>query len=578
MNWLREFLLDTGLVSRDNLVRAQEIAEEKDISLGRALVQGGFVSGDDMRRAYASTMGIPLVHIDPHTLSLDVLVQIPEPMSRAHMAIAYASRADTLEIAVLDLDTMSALERQLGTSKVSFRLTDEASMKRALFQYQKLLKEQYGSIFARELALLQAAQIADTNHSAAVVDAAARVLDALLRHALMNQAHEVLLEPHDMVRVRYRVHDAWYDALTLPLPTLHPLVVRARTLGGMPLQDAHAYGRFSIHDAGHADGSISVSASVVPVSHPDGPMHTLSMALHDTRVAQGYSLASLSCRPRMLYELRRALSHTRGLILVAGSAGAGKTTMLYTLLDECSSPHRMLATVEDTVHVHLPAVSHMEPREEYGMSAASCLRAQLRQGADVVMIDTNLLDSELVDVALRAANRGTLVLMGIEANSAAEGLQALLKQGADPDMLAAVFVSSIGISHMPALCQKSKISYKLSRDEQRFFEEHVAVKDVLADVKTDRVVDAALAWKDAPFFAPEHCDACDKGFVGIVGLQEVISSTATLKELLRAGADATAFVDDAKREGIHTLAEDALYKAVQGRIAAGDALQVAGGE
>lgn len=577
MNGLREFLLDTGLVSRDELLRAQNLAEEKDISLGRALIQGGFVRGDDMRRAYAATMGIPLVQIDPHTLSLDVLVRIPEPVSRAHMAIAYAAGTGGIEIAVLDLDTMSSLEKHLAPAKLAFRLTDEASMKRALLQYQKLLKEQYGAVFGRELALLQAAQAADADHSAAVVDAAARVLDALLRHALMNQAHEVLLEPHDMVRVRYRMHDVWYDALTLPLPTLLPLVMRARTLGSMPHTEAHSHGRFNVYGVGNTDDYISVSASVAPVSHPNGLMHTLAMKLNDTRVARGYSLAALACRPRTLYELRRALSHKGGLILVSGRAGAGKTTMLYTLLDECASSHRTLATVETSVQTHLPSVSHMEAREEYGMSAASCARAQLRQGADVVMIDTAL-DSELVDVAVRAANRGTLVIMGVEAASASDAFGELLAHGVDPDMLAAVCVASVGVAHVQALCQASKIPYKLSRDEQRFLENRVAVKDVLADLKTDRVVDAGLAWKDAEFFAPAQCDACDKGFVGVVGLQEVIPITATLKELLRARADVAAFLDDAKREGVHTIAEDALYKAVQGRIAAGDALQVAGGE
>jgi type IV pilus assembly protein PilB len=219
----------------------------------------------------------------------------------------------------------------------------------------------------------------------------------------------------------------------------------------------------------------------------------------------------------------------------------------------------------------------MEVREEYEMSAASCLRAQLRQGADVVMIDTNL-DSELIDVALHAANRGALVLMGVEAASASEGLAELLRQGAAPDMLAAVLVASIGVRTLPALCQTSKILYKLSRDEQRFLEEHSAVKDVLADLKKDRVVDAGLAWKDVQLFAPAQCDLCDKGFSGMVGLQEVILKTATQTELLRARSDAAAFREDAARDGAHTFAEDALYKAVQGRIAASDALEVAGGE
>ncbi|HVY73032.1 MAG TPA: ATPase, T2SS/T4P/T4SS family [Candidatus Paceibacterota bacterium] len=577
MDWLREFLLDTGLVSRDELLRAQQVAEEKDTSLGKALIQGGFVSGDNMRRAYAATMGIPLVQIDPHALSIDVLTHIPEPVARAHMAIAYASGSAGVEVAVLDLDTMTVLERQFSPSKFKFRLTDEVSMKRALLQYQKLLKEQYGAVFARELSLLQSAQAADADHSAAVVDAAARVLDALLRHALMNRAQEILLQPYDSVRVRYRMHDSWYDALTLPLPTLPPLVMRARTLGSMPLTEPHSHGRFTIHGGDSSGAQISVSASVAPVSHPTPGMHTLVLSLNDIRASLGYSLASLSCRPRTLYKLRRALSHTSGLVLVCGKAGAGKTTMLYTLLDQCASSHKALATVETTVHTHMPSVSHMEVREEYGMSAASCLRAQLRQGADVVMIDTQL-DSELIEVALHAANRGVLVLMSVEAASAADGLAELQAQGALTDMLAVVFTASVGVAQAPLLCQKSKIPYKLSRGEQRFLEEHVAVKHVLADLKTDKVVDPGLAWKDAQFFAPAQCDACDKGYAGSIGLQEVIPQTATLKELMRTGADAAAFAEDASREGAETLREDALYKAVQGRISAGDALKVAGGE
>ena len=577
MDGLHEFLLDTGLVSRDALLRATELASEQGESLDKMLVRGGFVSADDVRRALAAVHGVPLVRLEPHLLSFEDLILIPEPMSRAHMAIAYASGPRGVEVAVLDLDDVPVLERQLAPRTLAVRLTDQTSMKRALLHYQKLLKEQYGAVFAAELGVLQTAQAAgDADHSAAVVDAAARVLDTLLRHALVHQAHEVVLQPHDAVHVRYRMHDAWYDAMTLPLQALPPLVARARTLASMSANEVFSHGRFSVHEEGTMDKRVSVGVHITPMSHASGSVHSLAFTLaHDT-VRRGSSLSSLSCRLRITDELRHALQHQHGLILVCGPMGAGKTSMLYTLLDECSSPHKSLATVETAVQTHLPAVSHMEVREEYGVSSASCFRAQLRQGANVVMIDCPL-DAELVEVALHAANRGTLVLLGIHASSAAEGIEELMRMGVSTDLLASVFTASVGVARIPALCQASKISYTLSRDEQHFLEEGVLVKDVLADLKTDRVTDSSAAWKDISLWAPASCDGCDRGFTGTIGIQEVISATATLSHLIRQGADASAFARDAHQSGAQTLAEDALYKAVQGRVAATDVLTVARG-
>ena len=263
--------------------------------------------------------------------------------------------------------------------------------------------------------------------------------------------------------------------------------------------------------------------------------------------------------------MRSILSKREGLVLVCGPAGSGKTTMLYTMLDELANPARHMASVETHVSYSLPAVSQMEIRPALGLTAAASLRAQLKHDVDVVMIDC-VLDEDVAMLAANAANRGVLVLLSVEADSAAEGIEQVLELGVEPHVLAATFVASVGLHMMPKLCGRSREAYKLSRTEQNSLEETTGIKYVLDMLKEEHILDQYAAWKDVPLWRAVACEACEAGYSGAVGVQEILPASKVIKELIRAGADEGALKTQSRIEGNASFEEDRLYKAAQGLL------------
>jgi type IV pilus assembly protein PilB len=557
MEGLGQFLFDTGLLSRKDLERASDMASESGESLDTTLVRAGFVSADDVRRARAAVHGIPLVQLEPYALSLETLLHIPEALSRAHNAIAYAESPSGLEVALLNMDDVAVLERHLAPKKLRVRLTDGASFKRALLHYQKLLKEHYGAVFSNELSMLNAAGAMGA-HNAAFLDAGVRVADALLRLALVQQAHELSLEPGEHVRVRYRIGHGWHDAMSLPRIAHEPLLSRFKSLAGLSAEHATPQsGRFSFFQHEGAP-RVTVGVHTTPVVHEGGTGEKLVLSLAHEK--SGYSLSALGMRRHIADETRRMIAKGHGLVLVCGRAGQGKTTTLYTLLDEVSAPHKHIGSVEAEVSAVLPLVSQMEIKEEAGLGAAACMRAHLRHSVDVLMLDCPL-DAEALHMAAEAANRGVLVLMGVDADSVAEGIEHVLSLGISPELFSAVFAGAVGVRVVPKLCAHSKKEFQLSRDMQRELESRVSVKDVLKELKDDRAIGPHVAWKDMVVYAPEACALCEEGFAGRIGLHEVVPATRTLERRIREGGAVEPTQDE--------YAADALYKAALGLVEVG---------
>lgn len=424
---LEDFILSSGLSNEKELNELKKSLKDKKQSFSQALVANGILTSDDLRRAEAYVHGVSFVDLKNRAIDLSTFALIPEPISRNHNLIAFKRGEKTLEVALLDLGDLSHLDfvkQEMGL-KVFPHLTDEESMKWALLSYQKLLKAEFGDVIQKE-----ASRHAEYKDWTPEDKSLSRMVEALLKHAIIQGALDVYIEPQEtQTLIRYRLGSALRDAMILPKSASQGIVLRLKNLSNLKLEvsDRPQHGGFAVETNGE---NFSFRLSTLPTSW--GEMASLRLLGEG---ASGFTLESLGLPQEALDELHKALHLKEGMILVAGEEGSGKTTTLYTLLDLVNKPHLSLATIENPVEYRLNRVNHVQVNPEVGLTFSQGLRSLLRQSPDVVLVG-ELGDLETAQLALGGAYAGPLVLSAVKAPSAIEAINYLKKLGVDSGLLA----------------------------------------------------------------------------------------------------------------------------------------------
>ncbi|MDP2650395.1 MAG: ATPase, T2SS/T4P/T4SS family, partial [bacterium] len=242
---LREFLSDSGLVSQKKFGDAAKKAEKSDSPVGEVLVSDGLLSEDDLRRSYAYVLGIPFVDLTDVRVDINTLALVPEPIARRHNIVAFRQEGSDLEIAMLDTDDLAAIDfiKKKTQLRILPRLTDATSIKHLLRQYQKSLKEELGEIIERETRTLEKFGEAESENEQdlrklAEGVPAVRVLDALLRHAIVQNASDIHIEPRESeLLVRYRIDGILHDAMSLPKSAAASITARVKVLANLRLDE-----------------------------------------------------------------------------------------------------------------------------------------------------------------------------------------------------------------------------------------------------------------------------------------------------------------------------------------------------
>jgi type IV pilus assembly protein PilB len=569
---LRDYLLVTGMIPRRTLLALLEQSELTGKDFKQTLLDTGTLSADELRRAIAGIVGVPFVRLGRDDMTPEAMMRIPEPLSRAHNAVAYKLQDHTLEVAMLDLDDLEALSFLNSEIRIVPRLTTQESLKTALLQYQRHLKQMFGDSISREghAVIEPTSQEPNDLMYAAQRLPVSNLVDLLLRHALVNRASDVHLDPQPRgLLVRYRIAGTLTDAMLLPRHTSASVMLRLKLLAQVPLTTVvPREGRFAIQ--GEAGRASVVLSSVATAQGERVVLHIVPE--HVGR--EGFALESLGFHGQSLERIHKLLAHKSGVVVVAGTKGSGKTTVLYTLLDLLTRNDRSVVTVEDTVEYHLPHIAQTQPRPEAGITYAAAVRAALKQDPDVLMVSA-LTEPDVAELVLSAANRGVLVLVGIEAPDAATGIEALASM-VSRDLLASVLVGAVGVAHTPRLCEKHEV-YKLSRAEVQAIERVADPVRVLASLKDEQLIDQQTAWKDLEFPRAKACADCQDGYLGTIGLQEVIPATHALREMVRRDAGIAALLTQAHQDGVVNMAGDGVAKAAQGLATLEQVLAIAEG-
>lgn len=562
---LKVFLVDSELVKKEDVEKAEIEAKKTGKKIDEVLLGWGKITDDELARLKAYILGIPFVNLEGEKIDPKVLGIIPEPIARKNNIVAFKKSGSNLEVAMLDPEDLETIEfiRKKADLKILPRLTNTASIKYVLAQYQKSLEAEFGEIIKGEVGeVLAIAKEGETPSMEDLKKAAeelpiVRIVDTLIRHAIFQRASDIHIEPMEKeVLVRYRIDGILHDAMVLPKQVAPGIVARIKVLSNLRL-DEHRLpqdGRFKVETA---DYRYSLRVSVLPVFNGEKVVMRL---LAET--AKGFTLEELGFHGESLEVLHKNIKKPLGMILATGPTGSGKTTTLYTILSILNIPGVNISTVEDPIEYQMPRVNQTQVRPDIGFSFATGLRSLVRQDPDIIMVG-EIRDTETASLAVNAALTGHLVLSTLHTNSASGALPRLLDMQVEPFLIASTVNAIIGQRLVRRLCAGAT-KYNLSEAELKKLSEDVDLERVLEFLKKEKIVSPKAVWKDIPFYKPKSNQDCPDGYSDRIGIHEVLRMTPTIKQLLMQNSTADQIEDQAKKEGMIAMVEDGIMKCVQG--------------
>ncbi|MBU4480386.1 GspE/PulE family protein [Patescibacteria group bacterium] len=572
---LNEFIQDSGLVSKSDFEKAEKISKEKDIDVGKALVDLGKITEDELRRIKGHILGIPFVSLIGQKIDFDILSVIPEPIARTHNIIAFKKTPKELEVAMLDVDDLEAINfiKKKVNLKILPRLTGVESIKNALLQYQKSLKAEFGDIIQKQSQSLKVLpedegnKISKEDLKKIAEDLpVVRIVDTLLKHAIIQDASDIHIEPmEDKLLIRYRIDGILRDAMILPKNATASITARIKVLANLKLDEKRLPqdGRFKV-DVDNQ--KVSFRVSVLPVYYGE---KTVMRLLRES--VSGFTLEALGFHGEGLEKIHNSMRHKTGMILTTGPTGSGKTTTLYTLLDGLNEPGVNISTIEDPIEYQMTRINQTQVKPEIGFSFSSGLRSLVRQDPDIIMVG-EIRDNETASLAVNAALTGHLVLSTLHTNSAAGAIPRFVDMKIDPFLLVSTLDVIIAQRLVRRLTDDGQ-KYFLSKSEIESLGKVVNLDRILFFLKKEKIVDAKTTWSKIPFYKPRVINDFD-GYSGRVGIHEILTVTPTIKDLIIKNSTSGQIEEQAKKEGMMTMIEDGIFKAVQGITTIEEVLRV----
>lgn len=562
---LKTFILDSGLVPRKDVEAADTEAKERKQSIGDILVSGGALTPDALRRIKAYVLGIPFVNLKDKKIPLEVLSLIPEPIARTHSIIPFRKSDTELEVAMLDtqdLPAIDSIQKKTGL-RILPRLTDDESLKHALLQYQKSLKEEFGDLIATEAGKISLVKELGDNATSEDLKKMAedlpivRIVDTLLRHAIIQDASDIHIEElEDATLVRYRIDGILHDAMTLPKQAGPGIVARIKVLSNLKLDEKRLPqdGRFKMETE---SDKVSFRVSLLPTYYGEKIVMRL---LRET--GEGFTLEALGFHGQSLERIHDATKQTTGIILISGPTGSGKTTTLYTVLDILNRPDVNISTIEDPIEYQMKRVNQTQVNPAIGMTFAAGLRALLRQDPNIIMVG-EIRDGETASLAINAALTGHIVLSTIHTNSAVGAIPRLIDMGVEPFLLVSTLRIVVGQRLVRKLCD-DKEEYTLDAKERAKIATEDRFEGALHALAEEKLVKEDAKLDTLPFYHPKVGGDCEDGYKSRLGIHEILSVSPAIRDLILHSGTPDAMEAQARKEGMLTMLEDGIYKAARG--------------
>jgi len=543
---IKEFLIDSGLVSKIDFLSCEKRSGE-DVDITNTLISEGKITESDSARMKSYILGVPFVDFDKEKISYDKLSLIPESISRKHNAVAFGKEDNKIKVACIDPNSISEIMDSLNAEHVIPYITNIKSIKKALVEYQKGLQHSFGDD-------IRSGAIKIKNNEGEIDDhSSIRFVDTILRHAVVQNASIIHIENDSKsVIVRYRVKGRLYDAMTLPVEVMLSLVNRINVLSG----GNNGGFKFTTED-----GDIYIS------SNTQNDYKKIVLKLYSD--SDDMMLEKLNFQHYNIEKIHKYIHSKNGMILVTGPVKSGKTTTMYSILDIINSPSLNIVTIEDKIEKDIKRVNQVKVLDS---EKAMYLRSVPGQDADIVMV-SNINNAEEMSLMTNLSLTNHLVVSSVSSESASECLYKVLNNNIDPFAIKNSLKIIIGQKTMRKL-DDNKEKYYLSSAGITSLGKIINLDEMLEILKDKKIVDANATWKKVPFYKPKKIKNSNGGYQGRVGVQEVLEISETIKDLIMSGANVSKFEEQAKKEGMITLLEDGIIKAVMGLTTLEEVLRV----
>lgn len=570
---LSDFLLDSGLVDKVTVEKALKEVEKTGKDLGEVLLEEKSIDEEDLRKMYAYILGIPYVDLEKEKIPKNILQLIPEPIASKNDIVAFQKNGRELRVAMLnpdDIQTIDFIKKKTGLN-ISACFTSKSSINAVLKQYKKSLQAEFGDIISEK-----GEKTSDDENLEKIAQdlPIIKIVDTLLSHAILQSASDIHIEPDEQeVHVRYRIDGILHETMTLPKQVLPGIIARVKVLSNLKL-DEHRIpqdGRFKIEED---DKKISFRVSILPVF--DG--EKIVMRVLDES-SKGLTLESMGLWGLSLERVHAAIKRPNGMILVTGPTGSGKTTTLYTTMDILNTPEVNISTIEDPVEYRMPKINQTQVKAKVGMTFATGLRALLRQDPDIIMVG-EIRDSETMQIAMNAAMTGHLVLSTLHTNSAAAAIPRMLDMKAEAFLVASTVNVIIAQRLVRRVCPDCKKKYSLDKKQISELSNEIDFKEVFENLSSMKNAETKELTKiksieQAPFYKGKGCDRCNgEGYKGRVGIYEVLEVSEAIQKLISGNATAAEIDRKAKEEGMFSMLEDGVIKAMLGTTTIEEVLRV----
>lgn len=526
------------LVQADKITnfQLQEALKKQKISgkkIGEVLIEEGLVTVEDILEVLEKQTGIKRVNLDLVNIDKKAIKSVPESICLKHDLIPFGFNEHRIQVAMWDplnifaSDDVSIasgfqVEPYIATKEeikrfIERHYSDEQVLKAA----EELSKEKTE---ARYQNTINAEEEFDDIKSAPVV----KMVDYLIKNAIELRASDIHIEPYEKyIRIRYRIDGQLQEISTLTIDTLPAMVTRIKILANLNIaekrvpQDGRIITKID-------EKELDLRVSLLPMIYGEKVVIRIL-----NRDSYQINKSALGIDEEDLEKIDNIIKNPYGIILVTGPTGSGKSTTLYTLLNELNREDKNIITIEDPVEYVMSGINQVNVNVKSGLTFASGLRSILRQDPDIVMIG-EIRDSETAQIAIRAAITGHLVLSTLHTNDAPSSIVRLVDMGIEPYLVATSIAGVIAQRLVKKICPKCKKEYKARAYEKRIM--------------------GIDEFEELTLYKGEGCAFCNNtGYAGRIGVYEIMEITREHKESILNSKNSEVLRDISLKNGMKTL-------------------------
>ena len=547
-----EILVASGQITEEQLEEALSRAARKNIRVGEALVELGYLTEMDVFAAIGDQLGVPYVSLSYYSVDPDMINLVPEQVARQNKIIPLFRVRNSLTLGMADPLNFSVIDQVVRTTglEVEPAICSDHEIEQAIDHY-------YGTSSSMDEVIqvldedareededdLDTGTLTQMAGDAPIV----KLVNLILSQAVKDQASDIHIEPEEKnLLVRFRIDGVLRDAYSQPKKLQNAIISRVKIMSNLDIAERRI----------PQDGRIQMKIENKPI---DMRVSTLPTVYGENVVMRILDKSNLMIKLSDLgfgedeVRLRKVLERPNGIILVTGPTGSGKTTTLYSALNEVSKVDVNTITLEDPVEYRLPLIRQSQVNVKAGMTFAAGLRSVLRQDPDIVMVG-EIRDSETAKIAVEAALTGHLVLSTLHTNDAPGALPRLIDMGVEPFLVATAVGGVLAQRLVRRICSGCKIQYEAS-------------EAVLKTIDLDG--------KKTKLYKGEGCRACSNtGYKGRAGIYEILTMNEEIRNLVTENAPTDKIRHAGIKDGMKTLRQDGIEKALSGITTVEEVLRV----